>query len=107
MVFGVAERDARADRKEPVIAFARAIDGADFADPSLVTGEALAPFGAAAERRRQIGLRDAAGLDREAELGQVGPAVRRLALAAEAASGPNGAIPPLDARRDETIIGAL
>src|SRR3546814_9583386 len=105
MVFGVAERDARADRKEPVVAFARDIVGADFADPSLVTGEALAPFGADAERRRQIGLREAAGLDREADLGQVGPDVGRLALAAEAESGTKGEIARMDERLAEAFVG--
>src|SRR3546814_19775777 len=72
MVFGIAERDARADRKEPVVAFARDIVGADSADPTFMTAEALAPFGADAERGGKIGLREAARFDGEADHGQVG-----------------------------------
>src|SRR3546814_14334991 len=103
MVFGIAERDARADRKEPVVAFARDIVGADFADPTFMTAEALAPFGADAERGGQIGLREAARFDGEADLGQVGADVGRLALADEAESGTKGEIARMDERLAEAF----
>ena len=50
VIFRIAERDARADRKEPAVTPPRDIVGADFADPALMPAEPLASFGADAER---------------------------------------------------------
>src|SRR3546814_4874190 len=70
-----------------------------------MTAEALAPFGADAERGGQIGLREAARFDGEADLGQVGADVGRLALADEAESGTKGEIARMDERLAEAFVG--
>jgi hypothetical protein len=72
-----------------------------------VAAEALATFGADAERRGQRDLREAAGLDREADLGQVGADVGRLALADEAEGRAEGEIARMDERLAEAFVGRL
>ena len=106
-MFWRRQRYARADRKEPVIALSRNIVGADFAGPALVAAQRLAAFEADAQFRGQMDLPERAGLDRQADLGQVGADIRRLALADEAEGGTESEIARTEQRRAEAFVGGF